>query len=116
MTTLCIEFGLYEEALEEIAVVEAAMSNPKYSVPEKVRTFCQAARKRLESGETDEYSEIEAAKRLERLRRFMDMEPRDEEKATNEIKVIRELYADTEIVKEKSALLEEHSQALPSRP
>ena len=114
VVALCMEFGLYEEALEEIAVMEAARENPQYSVTEKVRRFCEDNRKRIESNTSAEYEEIEAAKRLDRLDRFVEDGKLKEARA--ELNLIRSRYGETEAVEAAAERLKLHSRVLPSRP
>jgi len=71
LAAVCMEFGLYEDAMAEIRELLEAMKNPAYPVTDSVRKFCEEYAVRIPKGESAEFSEVEAQKRLDRLEGFM---------------------------------------------
>ncbi len=111
LAAFCMEFGLYEKALEEIKVVLDAMDDPQYTVADSVRRFCEEYRTRLTRGESAEYSEIEAQKRLARLEAFMaavETYPQ----ARKEIDILRAVHGRTAAVAGAAAKIQEHLQKI----
>jgi hypothetical protein len=111
LAALCMEFGLYERALEEMKVVLDAMSDPQYVASEPVKRFCEEYKVRLEKGESAEYSEIEAKKRLARLEQFM-ASPDTYSQARKEIDLLKARYAKTAAFQAASATVEEQIQTI----
>ncbi len=101
LASLCMEFGLYEEALAEI---DGVMKAPEYKTSETVWRFCDEYRLMIGNGQYTEHDEIEAEKRLIRMRRLLGA---GERRATRtEIQVIRREYGETRACKEKEEEIE----------
>jgi serine/threonine-protein kinase len=111
LAAICMEFGLYERALEEIKVVLDAMADPQYAAAEPVKRFCEEYKARLERGESAEYGEIEAKKRLSRLEQFM-ASPDTYPLARKEIDLLKARYAKTAAFQAASSSVEEQLQLI----
>jgi serine/threonine-protein kinase len=105
LAAICMEFGLYEDALSEIDAVLLAMKDPGYSATETVRKFCEDYKARLSRGESAEYSEVEAQKRLARL--DLQVRARDWAAARAEIDVLRARYGKSAAVTQSQSKIEE---------
>lgn len=110
LAALCMEFGLYEDALAEIESVLASMKDPAFVVSESVRRFCLEYKDRIERGESAEEDEIEAQKRLVRLELFMKNDELNA--ARREIDLLRSRYGRTDAVRQAQVRLEEHAQKI----
>ncbi|HLF92361.1 MAG TPA: hypothetical protein VJB14_02800, partial [Planctomycetota bacterium] len=107
LAAVCMEFGLYEEAMAEIREVLEAMKNPTYPVTDSVRKFCEDYSARLPKGESAEFSEVEAQKRLDRVEAFMKSASYAE--ARSEIDLLRgRTYGRTQAVQDANPRIEEH--------
>jgi hypothetical protein len=71
LAAVCMEFGLYERALEAIQVASDLMQDPVAQIPPSAKTFVEEYPDRIRRGEAAEFSEIEAKKRIARLKDFM---------------------------------------------
>lgn len=110
LAAVCMEFGLYEDALAEIESVLASMKDPAFVVSESVRRFCMEYKDRIERGESAEEDEIEAQKRLVRLEAFMKNEELNA--ARRELDLLSARYGRTEAVRQAQARLAEHAQKI----
>jgi len=68
---VCMEFGLYERALEAMQAVQELLQDPVAQVAPSAKLFCEEYADRIKRGEAAEFSEIEARKRITRLKEFM---------------------------------------------
>ena len=68
---VCLEFGLYERALEAMQAVQELLLDPVAQVAPSAKLFCDEYTERIRKGESAEYMEIEARKRIVRLKEFM---------------------------------------------
>ncbi len=93
LAAVCMEFGLYERALEEIQVVQEIMQEPVAQVPESARKFVEEYVDRIRRGEAAEFSEIEAKKRIARVREFMAAQKYSQARA--ELDILRVQYSKT---------------------
>jgi hypothetical protein len=71
LAAVCMEFGLYEKALEAIQVSYDLMQDPVAQIPPAAKAFVEEYPDRIRRGESAEFSEIEAKKRIARLKDFM---------------------------------------------
>jgi len=71
LAAVCMEFGLYEKALEAMQSVQELLQDPVAQVAPSAKLFCEEYAERIRKGESAEYSEIEARKRITRLKEFM---------------------------------------------
>jgi pSer/pThr/pTyr-binding forkhead associated (FHA) protein len=71
LAAVCMEFGLYEKALEAIQAAQDLMTDPVAQVPPSARAFCDEYVDRIRRGESAEFTEIEAKKRIARLKEFI---------------------------------------------
>jgi serine/threonine-protein kinase len=68
---VCMEFGLYERALDAMQAVQELLQDPVAQVAPSAKLFCDEYAERIKKGESAEYVEIEARKRILRLKDFM---------------------------------------------
>jgi serine/threonine-protein kinase len=68
---VCMEFGFYEKAADALQVTLELANEPLAQVPPPAKLFAEDYLDRLRRGESAEYSEIEARKRIARLKDFM---------------------------------------------
>jgi serine/threonine-protein kinase len=71
LAAVCMEYGLYERAVEALQVTLELAAEPLAQVPAPSKTFAEEYIDRIKRGESAEFSEIEAKKRLARLREFI---------------------------------------------
>jgi serine/threonine-protein kinase len=87
LAAVCMEFGLYEDAALELRETVEWMKTSPVPVAEAVKKFCEEYLPRLASGESAEFIEVEALKRMERLDAHMKAAAYAE--ARNEIDILR---------------------------
>ncbi len=68
LVVVCMEFGLYEEALKEIASLK---STDAYKDGGAIRKFCDERERMIKEADSADFEEIEGEKRLARVRSFM---------------------------------------------
>jgi serine/threonine-protein kinase len=107
LAAILMEFGLYDEALKEIEAVLAAMKATTYATAEGSRLFAEEYRQRLEKGDSAEYSEIEAQKRIARLEALM--KTMEYGAARKEIDILRSRYARSNAYLQAAQRVAEHA-------
>jgi serine/threonine-protein kinase len=105
LAAVCMEFGLYERALEAIQVVQELLQDPVAQVPPPVRIFCEEYADRIKRGESAEFSEIEAKKRLNRLKEFMAAQKYPQARA--ELDILRVHFSKTTEVQSQTQQLQD---------
>jgi serine/threonine-protein kinase len=111
LAAVCMEFGLYEEALKEINDILEALKNPQTPAPDTVRDFCEEYRVRIQTGDSATFEETEAKKRLDRLVELMK-DPKRYGAARTEIDLLRSRYGRTKAVGDQQAVLDGYAQTL----
>ena len=71
LAAVCMEFGMYEKALEAIQGAQDLMQDPVAQIPPSAKAFVEEYPDRIRRGEAAEFSEIEAKKRINRLQAFV---------------------------------------------
>ncbi len=71
LAAVCMEFGLYEKALEAMQSVQELLQDPVAQVAPSAKLFCEDYAERIRKGDSAEFSEIEARKRITRLKEFI---------------------------------------------
>ncbi|HZE98213.1 MAG TPA: FHA domain-containing serine/threonine-protein kinase, partial [Planctomycetota bacterium] len=102
---VCMEFGLYERALEAMASVQELLLDPVAQVAPSAKLFCEEYVDRLKRGEAAEFSEIEARKRIQRLKDFMAAQKFPQAKA--ELDILHVQYWKTNEVQSQQQMLQE---------
>lgn len=110
LAAVCMEFGLYERALEAIQAAQEMMLDPVAQVPPSARTFCEEYVDRIRRGESSEFVEIEAKKRIARLKEFM----RDQKypAARTELDILHVHYWKTAEVQAQQAVLQDFEKKI----
>jgi serine/threonine protein kinase/tetratricopeptide (TPR) repeat protein len=90
LAAVCLEFGLYEDAAQEIRDAVEGIKASAVPVSEAVKKFCEEYGPRIARGESAVYWEVEAQKRMDRLDAFMRNAAYAE--ARNEIDILRGRY------------------------
>ncbi|MHC4606283.1 MAG: tetratricopeptide repeat protein, partial [Planctomycetota bacterium] len=90
LAVVCMELGLYDQALEQIAAIK---QGPGYTSDGVLQEFCASHAKLLEAGRYNDSDEVEATKRLRRARLFIDEE--DFQRASREVDLLKGIYAET---------------------
>jgi serine/threonine-protein kinase len=112
LAAVCMEFGLYEEALAELEGALTIMKSPLYPITDS-RRFCEEYLTRLAKGDSAELGDIEAQKRLARLEAFM--KAGDLEKAQKEIDLLKGQYLRTPAVIQAQSKIDEYILEIQKR-
>jgi hypothetical protein len=105
LAAVCMEFGLYEKALEAIQGAVDLMQDPVAQIPPSAKAFVEEYPDRIRRGESAEFSEIEAKKRIVRLKEFI----RDQKypAARSELDILHVLYWKTNEVQGQQQALQD---------
>ncbi len=107
LAVVCMEFGLYEQALQDIEYVRQTNS---YAANESVRRFCDEYKERIENADSAEHEEIEAQKRLARIEGFMKTGNPDAARA--EIELLRARFGRTKAYADRQKKVGEYLDKL----
>ncbi|HXX95432.1 MAG TPA: hypothetical protein VEN81_17560, partial [Planctomycetota bacterium] len=111
LAAVCLEFGLYEDAAQEIREANEAIKSSAVPVAESVKKFCEEYGSRIARGESAVYGEVEAQKRLDRLDAFMKNAAYAE--ARNEIDILRgRYYGRTQTVLRAASRIDDYLQEI----
>ena len=95
LAAYCMEFGLYEQARKELQSVQMM---EEYQKDKTLRSYVDTYLKMIAAGNYTESEEIEAKKRVDRVRRFM--EEKDYSNAQSEVDVLRRNFGGTRVFRE----------------
>jgi serine/threonine protein kinase/tetratricopeptide (TPR) repeat protein len=114
LAAVCMEFGLYEDAALEIREAVEGMKTAAVPVAESVKRFCEEYGPHLARGESAEYTEVEAQKRMDRLDAFMKNAAYAE--ARIEVDILRgRYYGRTQTVLRANSKIEEYLQEITKK-
>jgi serine/threonine protein kinase len=101
LAVTCMEFGLYEEAKKEL---EEVKSLPEYGRKNGVRALVDGFLRMIRDGLYTGDEEVEAEKRLERVRRFL--KEKEFPAARSEVDILKENYGGTRAVQDAQKYIE----------